>query len=1000
MVWPRRRILLLVWAVVTVPMLCDQAVAKDSEGPDTDLPPDEAAMFESTNGVNKAVIVKGDMDSLQLGEPVDSEDKPTGVKAPGRGQTLIIVADPRDRTITRLTPFQFLPGYFLFLQYTVGNGAHKPTAVDYDRTGDFIYWTSVNGADSVVARFPYQTGTILGLDGELASEPEGIAVDPISRNLYWTDTGTDRIIVSRLDGSFRKSLITQGLDEPRAIVVDPNSGWMYWTDWGSPPKIERARMDGTERSVIVNIGQGQWPNGLALDAAANRLYWSNGGSGEIWTSGVTGSNPRRIFTHTDRSLFGIAVDETYLYWTATNDPGVHMIRKSLRGYDKIHAAHFKSLHGIVVKTASNTPSQPNACSTSNGNCAQLCLPVPGGGRTCACQDGWSLGSDGRSCHPERTSCQQGHCPWSNVTSASCVDGFCECSFENYERYTCLPVVGSCEIRSGSPAAQAEAFQDSEPRQTYSCVADDNNQYEVHVLGVYEGVGRRSDVRQSNIGAAEINVHVTAGQVSKPLVLVLSSYEAVNWVLHLPEDVEVHKVLLIANDIDQSSVTVRSGSVNNVQRLSARTGGVPACAYGKDDDGCNTVDLLKYIGKEFGPVSSFTGAYRAGGWTLRRIGLAIPCPTLSAPTNGALSSTGATSYQDRVTFTCNTGYVLSGAAVTTCQYNGTWSNAVPTCTPRQCRSLTAPTNGALNSTGANSYQDVVTFTCNTGYQLNGVSSVTCQADGRWSGPVPTCTVPCLTLTAPENGALSPAGATSYLTRVTFTCNRGYERNGASYASCQADGTWSNAVPTCTPRQCRSLTAPTNGALNSTGANSYQDVVTFTCNTGYQLNGVSSVTCQADGRWSGPVPTCTVPCPTLTAPENGALSPAGATSYLNRVTFTCNRGYERIGASYASCQADGTWSNTVPTCTQQCSTLKAPENGTLSPPGPHSYNDVITLTCNPGYARNGAPYTMCQTDGTWSNNIPTCTPTNMAARCRLCMDVLLSALLTAVLVGRWE
>ncbi|XP_035673046.1 low-density lipoprotein receptor-related protein 6-like [Branchiostoma floridae] len=267
MVWPRRRIVLLVWAVVTVPMLCDQTVAMDSEGSDTDLPPDEAALFESTDGVKKAVIVKGDMDTLQLGEPVDSEDKPTGAKAPGRGQTLIIVADPRDRTITRLTPHPFLPtGYFQFLQYIIGNGVHKPTAVDYDRTGDFIYWTSVNGADSVVARSPYATGPGWQLDGELASEPEGIAVDPISRNLYWTDAGTDSIIVSRLDGSFRKSLITQGLDEPRAIVVDPNSGWMYWTDWGSPPRIERARMDGTQRSVIVNVVQGQWPNGLALDA--------------------------------------------------------------------------------------------------------------------------------------------------------------------------------------------------------------------------------------------------------------------------------------------------------------------------------------------------------------------------------------------------------------------------------------------------------------------------------------------------------------------------------------------------------------------------------------------------------------------------------------------------------------------------------------------------------------------------------------------------------------
>ena len=31
--------------------------------------------------------------------------------------------------------------------------------------------------------------------------PDGLAVDWVARNLYWTDTGTDRIEVSRLNGS-------------------------------------------------------------------------------------------------------------------------------------------------------------------------------------------------------------------------------------------------------------------------------------------------------------------------------------------------------------------------------------------------------------------------------------------------------------------------------------------------------------------------------------------------------------------------------------------------------------------------------------------------------------------------------------------------------------------------------------------------------------------------------------------------------------------------------
>ena len=38
--------------------------------------------------------------------------------------------------------------------------------------------------------------------------PNGVAVDWVARNLYWTDTGTDRIEVSRLNGMSRKVLIS------------------------------------------------------------------------------------------------------------------------------------------------------------------------------------------------------------------------------------------------------------------------------------------------------------------------------------------------------------------------------------------------------------------------------------------------------------------------------------------------------------------------------------------------------------------------------------------------------------------------------------------------------------------------------------------------------------------------------------------------------------------------------------------------------------------------
>ena len=37
-----------------------------------------------------------------------------------------------------------------------------------------------------------------------------------------------------------------------------------------------------------------------------------------------------------------------------------------------------------------------------------------------------------------------------------------------------------------------------------------------------------------------------------------------------------------------------------------------------------------------------------------------------------------------------------------------------------------------------YNNVVTYTCNTGYEMSGSASITCQASGFWSDNQPICT----------------------------------------------------------------------------------------------------------------------------------------------------------------------------------------------------------------------------------------------------------------------
>ncbi|XP_078666070.1 uncharacterized protein LOC144908390 [Branchiostoma floridae x Branchiostoma belcheri] len=213
---------------------------------------------------------------------------------------------------------------------------------------------------------------------------------------------------------------------------------------------------------------------------------------------------------------------------------------------------------------------------------------------------------------------------------------------------------------------------------------------------------------------------------------------------------------------------------------------------------------------------------------------------------------------------------------------------------QCPTLTSPENGALSPEGANSYDDVVTFTCNQGYELEGASTIQCP-----------------TLTPPENGALSPEGANSYDDVVTFTCNQGYELGGASSVRCRADQIWSDSVPTCTPIQCPTLTPPENGALSPEGANSYDDVVTFTCNQGYELEGASRVRCRADRTWSDPVPTCTQD---QCATDNGGCA-HNCTNVPGSYTCSCRQGFALMTDNHG-CEDTDECASSNGGCEQTC------------------------------------------------------------------------------------
>ncbi|CAH3130343.1 unnamed protein product [Porites lobata] len=243
---------------------------------------------------------------------------------------------------------------------------------------------------------------------------------------------------------------------------------------------------------------------------------------------------------------------------------------------------------------------------------------------------------------QRKACLGNYCSGSYRMGAVCKDGYCVCNNQDYDYNTCLPDAYGCRIEVNSDTALAKPNnQQQQGYSTYSCTpSSSSTQYEVHVLAVYEVINRRPPTA----GNANVNI-ASRGQSNRPIVLVLGSYEPVNWILNLPAGISISKVILVSYSLDKSSV---SGDVNQVQAIERKSTLYSDwdSGHGSDSGGGNTVGLLKNVYNRFGVVTSFTGTYIANQWSLvvrSSNGTNFTPPCLSSPRwLGAAPSTSTTS----------------------------------------------------------------------------------------------------------------------------------------------------------------------------------------------------------------------------------------------------------------------------------------------------------------------------------------------------------------------
>ncbi|XP_078660839.1 uncharacterized protein LOC144905190 isoform X3 [Branchiostoma floridae x Branchiostoma belcheri] len=346
-----------------------------------------------------------------------------------------------------------------------------------------------------------------------------------------------------------------------------------------------------------------------------------------------------------------------------------------------------------------------------------------------------------------------------------------------------------------------------------------------------------------------------------------------------------------------------------------------------------------------------------------------------------------------------------------------------CDAAYCGDPGAPVNG--NRVGSYFAGNVVTFSCNPGFSVQGSATATCQSSGQWSSAVPTCVAndPCLATPCQNGATCAQVGST---TQYTCTCPQGYTGNNCQVFSACTDRSLdvdlvllldgSGSVGSDNFNLLKAFTQNIVGnfevAVNNTrvGVVQYSDFnnIEFNLNEyateAEVLAAIGAITYQRGGTFTGAaidfvrqdvftaaagnradkpdvlvVLTDGESSDSVAGPAQNTLN-AGITIYavgigggVNADTLqeiAGNPGRVLQAANFQGL-ADVTNQLQEALCTTAyCGDPGAPINGNRA--GIYFEGGVLQFTCNPGYELVGEGSATCQASGEWSNPVPACTP----------------------------
>jgi hypothetical protein len=130
--------------------------------------------------------------------------------------------------------------------------------------------------------------------------PDGIAVDSQAGHIYWTNMGVPSVndgSIERadLDGKNRTIIVPQGATHtPKQIHLEKTNGKLYWCD-REGMRVMRSNLDGSKLETLVEAGRGdverrdltRWCVGVTIDPQRQQIYWTQ--------KGPTKGNKGRLF---------------------------------------------------------------------------------------------------------------------------------------------------------------------------------------------------------------------------------------------------------------------------------------------------------------------------------------------------------------------------------------------------------------------------------------------------------------------------------------------------------------------------------------------------------------------------------------------------------------------------------------------------------------------------------------------------------------------------------